>query len=212
MRTQKAIHAQTGRRVLIAGFCGSPRPAGNTAILVKKVIEGFTEAVESESRYFNLHFQNIASCQSCYSCLRTGQCAIKDGMEPVYDAICHAGALVVGTPVYMEGPSAQLKLMLDRLHPFLHCNKKRPPIPRLPFVLVVSQGDPDTLKYKPLVESLAEALSNCFDFTPVETVLHYSGGTGRSINAGEDKKLLKKALDAGKKMAEKVAAEYHRKV
>jgi len=41
-------------------------------------------------------------------------CFYKDGMETIYHALETADALVIGTPVYYESISVQLKLLIDR--------------------------------------------------------------------------------------------------
>jgi len=40
-------------------------------------------------------------------------------MKEVYPKLDAADALVFGTPVYRYGPTAKMKLLIDRLHPYV---------------------------------------------------------------------------------------------
>jgi multimeric flavodoxin WrbA len=46
-------------------------------------------------------------------------CVIRDDMEPLYEKIVSAGALVIASPIYWFSVSAQTKLFMDRLYAFL---------------------------------------------------------------------------------------------
>jgi multimeric flavodoxin WrbA len=96
----------------ILGFTASPRKQGNTAWTVDKILEGAKEqGAETQSWYSS--DLDIKPCLSCYGC-RQGdlagertRCIIKDDMQKLYDALEHADALVLGSPVYMGQMSAQ---------------------------------------------------------------------------------------------------------
>lgn len=48
---------------------------------------------------------------------------IKDGMEELYASIDDSDVMIIGTPIYWFGPTAQTKLLLDRFRPY-YVNKK----------------------------------------------------------------------------------------
>jgi multimeric flavodoxin WrbA len=60
----------------------------------------------------------IRPCLACEGCYRTGRCTIEDDFRTVYDLIVGAAGLVLATPVYFGGVSAQAKLLIDRCECF----------------------------------------------------------------------------------------------
>jgi multimeric flavodoxin WrbA len=136
----------TRRKMKIIGFVASPRKEGNTAWIINKILEGAKEqGAETQSWYFS--DLDIKPCRSCYGCKQSDQCAINDDMQKIYDAIEHADALVLGSPVYMGQMSAQAKIFTDRLfaqyHPrFSPQFKEKNAGKKL--ILVFSQGNPDS--------------------------------------------------------------------
>ena len=53
----------------------------------------------------------------CNTCFKTnGICAQKDDMAIIYEKMSQADMLVIASPVYFYGISAQLKAIVDRLH------------------------------------------------------------------------------------------------
>ncbi|MHB1294603.1 MAG: flavodoxin family protein [Anaerolineae bacterium] len=92
---------------------GSPRIGGNTELMVAEILRGAREA-GAEVELVALNKLAISPCQACRACHKTGRCRIQDDMQPLYDKILEADALVIGTPIYFWGPSAQLKAFIDR--------------------------------------------------------------------------------------------------
>lgn len=76
-------------------------------------------------RIINVSELSIAPCKACLHCMHSnpGICVQKDGMETIYEEVRQSDALVFGTPVYLDGITAQLKAVIDRLvccmEPFL---------------------------------------------------------------------------------------------
>ena len=54
-------------------------------------------------------------CNACFMS-KDNICAQKDDMPIIYDKMGHADMLVVASPVYFYGLSAQLKAVIDRCH------------------------------------------------------------------------------------------------
>ncbi len=130
----------------IMGFIASPRKAGNTAWIVNKILEGAKEQ-GAETQSWCSSDLDIKPCQSCYGCKKGDRgCIINDDMQKLYDAIAHADALVIGSPVYMGQMSAQAKIFTDRL--FAQFSPRFSPhfkenAVKKKLILVFTQGNPD---------------------------------------------------------------------
>lgn len=113
----------------IIAFQGSPRIEGNTDILLQEALKPIREAGH-DIKLFKLNFMNIKPCQDCGGCDKTGQCIINDDMDEVYNAIREAERIILASPVFFFGLSAQAKIMIDRCQSFW-CEKYllRKPIP-----------------------------------------------------------------------------------
>ncbi len=93
---------------------GSPRKKGNTQILVENVINGLEQAGKCEVEYVYLHGLDLHPCQGCGGCEKTAMCVIKDDMIDLYEKVDKADCLLMVSPVYFYGPTAQTKMFIDR--------------------------------------------------------------------------------------------------
>lgn len=93
---------------------GSPRVNGNSEILARAVAEG-VEKHGGTVEYFRLNKLSIRPCQGCGGCEKSGNCVITDDMTPIYERIDMADRLLVATPIYFYAPSAQTKILIDRV-------------------------------------------------------------------------------------------------
>lgn len=102
----------------ILAFNGSPRPGGNTEILLNETLKPLYEAGH-EIKLFNLNSMIIRPCQDCAGCLKTGVCIYKDdAMCEIYDAIREADRIILASPIFFFSVSAQTKAMIDRCQAF----------------------------------------------------------------------------------------------
>ncbi len=93
---------------------GSPKPNGNTALLMgecAKVIE--ERGVEAEIVSFA--GMKIESCIACGKCAKTGECGLDDGLNEVIGKIRSAAGLIVGTPVYFGTARGDVMCALQRI-------------------------------------------------------------------------------------------------
>ena len=97
---------------------GSPRKNGNTIQLVQTMTDALKKKGHS-IRMFYLNDLNIKPCQGCYTCFKNGSCKINDDMKDIRKYIMAADLIVYATPIYWFGPSAQLKLVIDRSMAFM---------------------------------------------------------------------------------------------
>ena len=101
----------------VIGISGSPRRGGNTETLLREVLRGAEEA-GAEPRLFILSRMNIAPCRHCDGCLAEGVCVVKDDMGLIYPEIESLDVLVLASPIFFYGVTAQAKAMIDRFQAF----------------------------------------------------------------------------------------------
>jgi len=101
----------------VIGIAGSAREKGNSATLMRAVLEGAAQAgVETKEVYLNgLVFKG---CQGCDKCSPGGRCILEDDLTPVLDELREAEGWVLASPIYFDGVSGQLKTFFDRCHTF----------------------------------------------------------------------------------------------
>ncbi|HBL23418.1 MAG TPA: hypothetical protein DDZ40_04800 [Deltaproteobacteria bacterium] len=110
-----------GEYVRLLVLNGSPRTGGNTDLLVQSALN----AIDRHSHrvdLFRLNDMNIRPCQNCGGCTDTGVCVIEDRMQQIYPALRQADRIILASPIYFFGLSAQTKAMIDRCQP-LWCEK-----------------------------------------------------------------------------------------
>jgi multimeric flavodoxin WrbA len=102
----------------VVGIVGSPRKNGNTELMVKEALASAEEA-GAQIELISVVDKNIAPCDGCQSCFKTGVCRIKDDMQPLYGQMESADAIIFGSPVYFGTVSAQVKAIMDRTFSYL---------------------------------------------------------------------------------------------
>ena len=122
----------------VIAFLGSPRKDGNTELLLSEAIKGIVASGDSTGReisgsavqVFNLNLMKISPCQDCGGCDETGKCIVEDEMSQIYNAIKTADRIILASPIFFFGLSAQAKIMIDRCQAFW-CEKYllKKPIP-----------------------------------------------------------------------------------
>lgn len=93
---------------------GSFRKQGNTDIIMDRLLEGAkSRGAEVEKVYVD--DLKINSCQGCLECRQEGICKQEDGLMEIVRKLEAADAVVVGSPIYGNYMTGQLKILLDRL-------------------------------------------------------------------------------------------------
>ena len=92
------------------------RRGGNTEMLAQAFAEGAREHHEVEIiSVADVKVNPCIGCNSCFS--RAGNaCSQKDDMTAIYAKLRLTDVLVLASPVYFYGISAQLKAVIDLLH------------------------------------------------------------------------------------------------
>lgn len=95
---------------------GSPRKGGNTDLLVEAFVKGASQKHHVE--VVSVHDYKVNPCMGCNACFRNESCTCvqKDDMPLIYEKMAVADMLVIASPVYFYGISAQLKAVIDRCH------------------------------------------------------------------------------------------------
>ncbi len=98
----------------IAVLLGSPRKNGNSETLARAVA-GPLEKGGAAVEYIRLNDLSLRPCQGCGGCDKTGNCVISDDMADIYSTVDGADRILLVSPVYFYGLSAQCKICGDRM-------------------------------------------------------------------------------------------------
>ena len=95
---------------------GSPRKGGNTELLVEAFVEGASQKHHIE--VVSVRDYKVNPCIGCNACFKNkaNACVQNDDMLLIYEKMSLADMLVIASPVYFYGLSAQLKAVVDRFH------------------------------------------------------------------------------------------------
>ncbi|ACV25156.1 flavodoxin family protein [Methanocaldococcus fervens] len=97
----------------VIGISGSPRPEGNTTLLVREALNAVAEeGIETE--FISLADKELNPCIGCNVCVETGSCQIVDDVDEILEKMKEADGIIIGSPVYFGGVTAQLKMLMDR--------------------------------------------------------------------------------------------------
>ncbi|MBP7864489.1 MAG: flavodoxin family protein [Acidobacteria bacterium] len=151
----------------VVGLEGSPRPRGNSKLLLGAFLDAASEAGAAvrKTRAADLF---ITPCRGCLQCNAAGRCqAPDDDWRKLAADILAADVLVFASPIYFRQFPAPLKLILDRFRCFLHVDVTGSGLVHQPhhpwskdIVLLLSQGSPDPEEARPLREQ-ADFLAHC---------------------------------------------------
>lgn len=100
----------------IVVLVGSMRKGGNTDLLAQAFADGAGK--NNTVKIVSVADYKVNPCIGCNSCFsREGnQCFQKDDMVKIYEKLKSADMVVIASPVYFYGISAELKAVIDRLH------------------------------------------------------------------------------------------------
>ena len=98
---------------LLVALNGSPRRGSSIDLLLEAMCDGAREAGGAAE---HVRCAEIVArpCEACGPEPTTGFCIFHDGMDPIYALLERAHAIAVGSPIYFDTVSAQLKLVMDR--------------------------------------------------------------------------------------------------
>jgi multimeric flavodoxin WrbA len=97
----------------ILAILGSPRKGGNTSILLERVLKGFSSE-GAETELIDACRLRIRPCEEIYTCEKDGTCPLKDDMAAIYPKLLAADGVVLASPIFFYGLTAQVKALIDR--------------------------------------------------------------------------------------------------
>ena len=100
-------------KLKVLGIAGSPRRDGNTDHLLNQVMAG-ASSQGAETKTVILSELNIAPCRHCDGCIKTGKCVVDDDMQWLHLDLREADRIVLASPIFFMGVTAQTKAMIDR--------------------------------------------------------------------------------------------------
>jgi len=86
-------------------------------------------------------YQHVRPCWSCYACQNNSVCVADDDMQQLYPHLAEDDIVVIASPVYFYGVTAQLKAVIDRCQHFW-TNPNQRKTARVG-VLLLTAGAPD---------------------------------------------------------------------
>lgn len=100
-------------QVNVLGISGSPHRHGNTETLLDSFLEGARETGASVEKVV-LKTLQYSPCRGCNACHKNGECIVNDDAVILYEKILASDCLVVASPIYTMGITAELKGFIDR--------------------------------------------------------------------------------------------------
>ena len=102
----------------IVMITGSPRKGGNTNALAAAFRSG-AEAAGHEVRVFDAAAAKLEGCHADGNCVDKGFCCNPDDNQQVHDLMVWGNVLVLVSPVYWKGFTAQIKQVIDRFYAYV---------------------------------------------------------------------------------------------
>ncbi|OUP10840.1 flavodoxin family protein [Collinsella sp. An2] len=151
---------------------GSPNHNGSTAMLVEEFARGAREAGHAVER-IDVCAEDVNPCHGCVACgYGARPCVQRDGMARILDRVLAADMLVLATPLYYYGMTAQLKAVIDRF-----CSENSAiTAKRLRSALITVAWNADDWTFEALVAHY-RTLVRYLDFKDAGMVLGYGCGT-----------------------------------
>ncbi|MCK9323037.1 MAG: flavodoxin family protein [Candidatus Methanomethylophilaceae archaeon] len=180
----------------IVAIVASARKNGNSDTIVKAIAEKAKANGNTVSfRYLN-DFKCLRGCQACLGCKKAGRCVLHDEISDVLEDIRHADGVILSAPCYFGQPSAQYRILEDRMFSFLDsnacsvipCNKK------LAVVITCSGGVSEA---DAVAKRISDDAVSLFKYQLIDTIV-MADGVSRNA-AANDAAILAKARDIGSK-------------
>lgn len=96
---------------------GSHRTYSNSRALAEEFEKGAKDAGHDVYRFDAAH-KKVHPCIGCDECNMNGPCIYKDDMEELRDRLIASDVVVLASPMYYFGFSAQLTAVIDRFYSF----------------------------------------------------------------------------------------------
>lgn len=177
------------KKILI--LSSSPRRHGNSDRLCDEFMRGAAANGNHVEKIF-LRDKTIRPCLGCSVCSRDGKpCPQQDDAAGVIRSMLVADVIVMATPVYFYGMSAQMKTLIDRCcGPYTEMKNKE-----FYFIATAAEDDPEIMDR--IVDNFRGFL-DCLE-NPVEKGTVFCGGVWH-VGEIEGKRALQEAYEMGRRI------------
>ncbi len=197
--------------IRILTVSGSPVDDSSTDILLREVEAGIIEKLGTPEKvkttFVKLNDLRYIPCQACGEAPTPEYCFFDDDLTKVYAELVVCDCLLVGSPVYFDSVSAQLKAFMDR------CNCFRPPDfdnvdPNHDFLRLIQHKRPGAMVLvggeKGYFEGARRSIAGFFKWIEVLNeglVIYKSDDYHRKGTVREDAATLRDARELGHKLS-----------
>lgn len=172
----------------ILALIGSPRKGSNTDTLVEQALKG-SEVSGHTYEKISLYNYDISPCIDCRKCKQGDYvCVIKDDMQGIYPKMDGADVIIFGTPNYWYGPTAKMKLLIDRMRPYVANGKLKG---KKAVVITPAAEGPHACG------PLMEMFRMCFEYLGMEFAGKILAAAYERGEVKNDQKALRNAYDLG---------------
>jgi multimeric flavodoxin WrbA len=171
----------------ILGIAGSPRRGCNTETILDEMLKGAASAGANTEKIV-LAEMNMNPCKACSECAKTRVCVQKDDMASIVEKMERSEVWVLVSPVYWWGPTAQMKIFVDRWY-----SVRRDMFKGKRIIFVVTLADKE-----PSANLMLKTFESIFNYLGMETykvLIKYEATS--TTKAKEDKTLMNEAFKAG---------------
>ena len=202
--------------IKLLSISGSPVEGSSTDILLKEIEKGFLEKAgsreETQISFYKLNELNFIACQACGKAPTPEYCFYDDDLTRVYAELAVCDCLLVGSPIYFDTVSGQLKSFMDR------CNCVRPADfdntdPQHDFLKLIAGKRPGAMVLvggeRGYFEGARRTIAGFFKWIEVTNqgmVIHKSDDFHKKGAVVDDSTALKEARELGAKLAVQVLA------
>ncbi len=104
----------------IIAITSSPKGKNSLTLrLVNAALEGAREA-GAETEIIDVARRKVNYCKGCVNCYKVGECAQKDEYAEIKEKLLAADGIILSSPNYIDGVTAQLKTFMDRSANLIH--------------------------------------------------------------------------------------------
>ncbi len=100
----------------VVAINGSPRPRGNTALLIGHVFDVLKkEGIQTEMIQLGGH--DVRGCRACYKCseIKNVRCNLDDDLiNGIIAKMSEADGIILGSPTYVTDVTTEMKALIDR--------------------------------------------------------------------------------------------------
>jgi multimeric flavodoxin WrbA len=145
--------------VVILALVAGGRLDGNTAAAAADLLTG-AQDTGARTEIEGVTPSSVQPIGDCAPCVQRGKCHIEDGFDALMERVYTADCLILGTPLYWYGPSAQLKAFIDRWSCLLDLDEEafRTRMRGKRAVLLLAQGERGFYEAAPALQMLEWSL------------------------------------------------------